>query len=139
AAVSLDDATHIGKSYPGALEIIAAVQPLKHAEQLVRIGHVEPDAVVADVEDTLSIDGSGAANLDFRARPGAGVLERVRYEIQHGYPQHRAIALNARQCVDRPPHVALSAFALHLAHDVADQFVQIDFAIQHLRAAHARK
>ena len=47
AAVARDDAVHYGKSYTRPGKRLLLVQPLKDAEQLLRITHVEPDAVVA--------------------------------------------------------------------------------------------
>src|ERR1700674_866074 len=52
-AVALDDALHDRQADAGAFEILRAMQPLKHAEKLVGILHVEADAVVANEEHLL--------------------------------------------------------------------------------------
>jgi hypothetical protein len=52
-AVALDDALHIGEADSGPLELLHPVQPMKHAEQLAHVGHVETDAVVLDENDAL--------------------------------------------------------------------------------------
>ena len=44
-----DNALDDGQSYSGAFEILFPMQPLKHLEQLVRICHIESNAVVLDV------------------------------------------------------------------------------------------
>src|SRR5437763_13091029 len=51
SALAVDDAPHVGEADPVAFEIVRAVKPLEHAEQLVRVRHVEPDAVVAHEHD----------------------------------------------------------------------------------------
>src|SRR6185369_16546083 len=53
AAVALDDTLHDCQTDAGTCEILCAMQPLKHVEQLVGILHVEADTVVADQEDLL--------------------------------------------------------------------------------------
>src|SRR5580693_9429579 len=47
AAMARNDAVHYGESYTGPGKRLLLVQPLKDAEQLLRITHVEPDAIVA--------------------------------------------------------------------------------------------
>src|SRR5437588_9356599 len=64
AAVALHDAANIGEPDPGPLEFVGAVEPLKYAEQLARILHVEADAVVADGRDDFPCVGRGRPDLD---------------------------------------------------------------------------
>jgi hypothetical protein len=54
--VTLDDALDDGQTHAGALEILQAVQPLEHAEQLIGIFHVEAGAIVTDEENLLAAD-----------------------------------------------------------------------------------
>ena len=49
----LNDAADIGQTNASAFEIRRGVQALKNPEELVRILHVEPDAIVADEKDGL--------------------------------------------------------------------------------------
>ena len=48
SAMTGDDAMHDGQTDAGAFELVVAVQPLKHAEQLLHVLHVEaPEDSVA--------------------------------------------------------------------------------------------
>src|SRR3970282_1860524 len=60
-AVPGEDARHDGQTHAGALELVRAVQPLEHAEQLVVVAHVEPGAVVLHAIDALSAVLAAAA------------------------------------------------------------------------------
>src|SRR5712672_3333515 len=53
AAMALDDAVDDREADAGALELLGAVQPLKGAEELGGVAHVEPRAVVAHGIDPL--------------------------------------------------------------------------------------
>src|SRR5881394_4631177 len=76
AAVPLDDALRQGQPHAGALEFVRPMEPLKHAEQLVGIAHVEPDAVIAhEVDDRLSL--ASRSDLDLRMGPAATELEGI--------------------------------------------------------------
>src|SRR5215470_4300765 len=76
-AVPVNDSLHRRQPDPGAGEIGGGVEPLERPEELVRVRHVEADAVVADEEMPIL----GAAELDVADRllPGElpGVLEKV--------------------------------------------------------------
>ncbi len=54
AAVAVHDALHRGEADSGAFEVARRMQPLEHAEQFRRIGHIEAGAIVADGVDGLA-------------------------------------------------------------------------------------
>ena len=66
SAVPVDDPPDGGQADAGAFELLGPMQPLKHAKQLVRVLHVEPDAVVPHEQDDTSRLFAGAADLDRR-------------------------------------------------------------------------
>src|SRR5207248_8660629 len=79
--MSLDDALHQGQAHPRTFKLVRAVQTIEHLEELVRVRHVEPDAVVSDEVDSLSpLEARG----DFHAgaRSGAAELEGVAEEVR---------------------------------------------------------
>src|SRR5712692_6577178 len=45
--VPMDDPLHRGQSDPGTRELVHPVQPLKRTKQLIGMGHVKPDPVIA--------------------------------------------------------------------------------------------
>src|SRR6266403_4010087 len=54
-AVTLNDALNDGQADAGAFEVLHSMQPLKDAEQLRRITHIEPGPVVANKINGFSI------------------------------------------------------------------------------------
>src|SRR5690242_20838900 len=81
AAVPLDDALRQGQPDAGALELVGAMQPLKHAEQLVDVAHVEPHPVVPhEVDDRLSL--APRPDLDLRIGTAASELEGVADQVR---------------------------------------------------------
>src|SRR5207237_10066424 len=76
ASMSLDDALHQGQADPRTFKLVRAVHTIEHLEELARVRHVEPDAVVSDEVDSL---GPLEARGDFHAgvQSGAAELEGV--------------------------------------------------------------
>src|SRR3990170_8688002 len=75
-AVPGDDPLHDGQADARALELLLAVQPLEHVEQLLVVAHVEPGAVVLHAVHALRAVLL-AAHLDHRLLALAAELERV--------------------------------------------------------------
>ena len=68
----IDDPSDVGETDPSAFELVGGVQPLKHAKELVRIPHIEADAVVANEDDDfVGRFACRRANLDVRLRARA--------------------------------------------------------------------
>ena len=99
-----DDALHVRKTDPGTLEFLGTMQPLKHSEQPVCVCHVEADAVVFDVDDSVSAGAVHAADLYGRIVPGSGVLECVRQQVVEDELQHGGVAGDRGQLGNRPRH-----------------------------------
>src|ERR1700677_2260324 len=76
AAVPMYDAMHDGEADAGSFEVLRAMQPLEHAEQLADISHVEADPVITDPEHPFAVDLS-RSNLDHGLRARSGVLECI--------------------------------------------------------------
>src|ERR1043166_7441722 len=55
SSVAMNDPLHGGQAHARAFELVRGVKPLKCAEQLIRVGHVETRAIVADKVHLLSI------------------------------------------------------------------------------------
>jgi hypothetical protein len=69
------------------------VQPLKHAEQLAGIGHLESHAVVLDGETNLAL-GTDRADPDDGLFPRTGELHRVGEEVGEGHFDETGIDLD---------------------------------------------
>ena len=52
----MDDALHDREADAGTFEILRAMQPLEHAEELVGVSHIEAGAIVADKDDLFAAD-----------------------------------------------------------------------------------
>src|SRR5262249_19630736 len=74
--MTMDDALHNRQTHPCPFVIFGAVQALKHAEEFVRIGHVEAHPVVPDKIDLLSLL-LATADRDYGYLALAGKFERV--------------------------------------------------------------
>jgi hypothetical protein len=55
---------HGGKSNAGTREFVLAVEPLKYAEQLLSVLHIESGPIVSDEEDGLALLFSAVPDLD---------------------------------------------------------------------------
>src|SRR5439155_1129550 len=98
AAESLDDCLLVERvavskdrqAHARTFKLVRAVQTIEHLEELVRVRHVEPDAVVSDEVDSLSpLEARG----DFHAgaRSGAAELEGVAKEVRQDLLQESPI------------------------------------------------
>ena len=65
AAVPVNDALDIGQPDARALELVLAVQALKHAEQFVGISRIETRAVVANEDHRFAVAAGSATDFDF--------------------------------------------------------------------------
>src|SRR5262245_63047026 len=86
AAVPLYDAPRVRQADSGAVVLGRIVQPLKRRKQLVRVGHVEADAVVAHGDFDGRLDMT-RRNLDACFLARAGVLHRVVDDVLQHEPE----------------------------------------------------
>ena len=86
-----DDTLDDGEADAGAFELRVAMQPLEHAEQLVRASHVEAGAVVLHPIGVFPV-GRGAAPLDGGFGSPPGVFDGVGEEINPNLAQHGPVA-----------------------------------------------
>src|SRR3970040_390525 len=106
-AVPGDDALHDGQTDAGALELLRAVQPLEHAEQLVVVAHVEPGAVVLHAIDALRAV-LAAAHRDQPLLAPAAELDRVCQQVRPCLLQQRPVAVARRPLAELPPGRAVA-------------------------------
>src|SRR5450631_3335737 len=93
--------------------------PLKYAEQFIGILHVEASAVVADVEDPLTVD-LARADLDNGIVAQPGVVERIVDEVDEHLPDQRCVAPDRRQVVYGDADAASGNLLPRLAQDLLD-------------------
>ena len=136
--MAMNDPPHIGQADAGPLELLDAVQALKHAKQLVNIPHVEPGAVVAHEEHRFT-RLAPAADLDFRFDARAGVLDRVGDQVAKDEPEHGRIALHLGQLPDVPGDGAAADLRRDIAPGLLHQLRHRDRGAAHLRASHLGK
>ena len=87
---------HDRQPHPGPVELILAVQALKHLEQFLAVARVEAGAVVAHPVHVFRALGP-AANVDARVLPLCAVLERIGDQVDPHLPQQRPVAVGRRQ------------------------------------------
>src|SRR5690606_33797518 len=111
----------------GAGKLVAVMQALKHAEQLVGVTRIVADAVVADEVDVLALFVD-RANLDDGMILARRELDRVRQEVHPHLLEQAAVAdrFRKRAHLERRTIAAVAAVAVavaepaeHVAHDLA--------------------
>ncbi len=114
------------------------MEPLKGAEELVRIRHVEPDTVVPDEAHPL-LSKVRLAELDAGDVARAGELPGVPQQVLEQHPQQARVAHDRhalrRQIVDLAPGVGAVKLIDHDPRDGAE----LHFFPMELRAADARE
>src|SRR5512135_2588103 len=81
-----DDAANIGKTDACAFKFAHCVKPLKNAEELVDVCHIETDAIIADEDHRSHSIIHRAADLDLRDRPRTGELQSIGNQVKQGEP-----------------------------------------------------
>jgi len=94
--VHQDDALDYGEPDPCAFKLINAVQPLEHAEDLVHILHVEPDAVVFNIINVL-IFFSPSAKFYMRSACVTGEFDSIGQKVYEDLPDQRFIGQRGRR------------------------------------------
>jgi hypothetical protein len=116
------------------LELRLCVEPLEGGEQLRGVGHVEPDAVVLDAEDALTVRLAGTEGDDRlgpRARELPGVPEQV---LQHD-PEELRVTPRLEPWCDLPGDPPRRVAVAELSRDGAGQLAQIDLHTPQVGAA----
>src|SRR5262245_55530601 len=99
SSVAVDDSLHDCKTQPRSFELIHGVTTLEDAEQLVRITHVEPNAVVFNVKNILIVFDLRSCFDDGRVLVPSE-FQRVRIKIDENLPQKNPIANRRREVRD---------------------------------------
>ena len=76
SAMLVDDTLHGGKPDACAGKLADIMKPLKRAEEMACVCHIEPDAIIANIKRRLAIDGLGP-EFDARCRLGCRKLPGV--------------------------------------------------------------
>jgi hypothetical protein len=97
---------------PPALKVLGVVQPLEHAEELVRVLHVKAHAIVPDIVDTRAVEVP-AAHLNVRDLPPACELQRVVQEVHEHLLEQLRVRLTAGASPDRQLHPPVVALLVH--------------------------
>jgi hypothetical protein len=79
SAVAVNDALNGREPNARPFELFSAMQPLEHAEQLMRVLHFEPCPIVSDVDFDLVITFVDRAGRTASLRIGVGRYELPRY------------------------------------------------------------
>src|SRR5688500_17994525 len=95
----MDHALHRGQAYPGAAELLRAVQPLERTEQLVREAHVEAGAVVAH-EEYAALAVAHGADLDPRMLDARRELPGIANQVVEHDAQQLRIGIGVQAIPD---------------------------------------
>src|SRR5918999_5773152 len=123
APVALHDALDRREPYAGALEVLRRVQALERAEELGRVGHVEPDPVVANVVDRAPVRD---AELHDGVPLLLGELERVAQQVLERDPQQAGIGVRRETIGDHELHLPTWPRLPELGGDLARDGAQVD-------------
>src|SRR5262245_8623595 len=125
AAVPAHDLVDDGEADARAFESLFAMQPLEHLEELVRVVHVEADAVVLD-EVRNAVRRRRAADSDASFRVLARELDGVRDEIDEDLSDEVGIADRRWQRVDLHVDMTIRLERQKLRHDRASERRHVD-------------
>ena len=109
----VNDAPHIGEPDTGALKLGLRMQALEHTEQLIRILHVEPHAVVANAAHGLAVT-AGAGDIDRGHRAWMSVFHGVPEQIHEHQAQHAGIGPDLGQGLDVPDDLSIPRLFLQV-------------------------
>ncbi len=136
--MALDDSLHRGEPHACALKLLGGVEPLEDAKELVRVGRIEPDAVVTHVVNGKAILLRGP-ELD----PRVGLSERELPGIVQEVPQRdldeARVPDGGRALEDHEPHRTHGPVAFEVLDDGPRQRAQVHPLAAHLRARQARE
>src|SRR5215470_4332417 len=121
-AVPVNDALDRRQTDPGARELGGGVEALERPEELVRVGHVEADAVVANEE----VPVLGAAELDLADRLLPGELPRVLEEVGQRDAEEARVGARVELAVGAKLDAAVRLRRLELAGDLAAHVGDVD-------------
>src|SRR3954453_13693070 len=134
--MSTNDTPDVGKTYTGALELLRAVQPLKHAKEFIDVLHVESHTIVANEEYGFVLAGR-APDFDHGLLAGAGVLDGVGEQVLQNEPQHGRITADLEQLSYLPGDIPSLHLEPHIVQRLLHELVYINDAEAHLGAPHA--
>ena len=123
--MALDDPPHEGEAHPRAFELVRPVQPAEHLEELVRIRHVEADAVVSDEVDSL-VRLEARADFHAGSRSGAAELAGVAEEVGEHLLQQSPVADGRRESLEAHVGKAVAPGLAQLFDHAARQARHVD-------------
>ena len=136
SAMAADDPLNARQSDPRPGELVRAVQALEGLEQLARMLHVEPDAVVTH-DELAAIIVLAAGDLDPCVLAGRGELPRVPEQVLQHDPHQLPIPFGGQSIGDRELDLALGLGGLQLGRDLPCEVAQVDPLAVQLRARYA--
>jgi hypothetical protein len=137
SAVAMHDALHGRQSDADARKLILPVQALERLKQLLRMRHVESDAVVHDMEHPLPAV-IASEHTDGRRGRVHGVFPGVAQQVPHHDFHHAGVGPGGQPPLDLPRHRSLRIGARKLRQDLLGQRRQIDAIPPHF-APHAAR
>ena len=134
-----NDATHGGEADARAFEFLGAVEPLKHAEQFVRVLHVEPDAIVPHEENHAPAFCAGGADVNPGGLAHPRVLDGVVDEVGQHLLDHRRVPDHAGQGADLPDNGPAGGHHFEAVNHVGDHGGKGHRSAHQVGPAHAGK
>src|SRR5712691_4345641 len=138
AAVPVDDALDRRQPDPGALILVARVQALESAKELVGVRHVEAGAVVAHIENRAPIVAETADLYAWLVRL-CRELPRIPNQVLECRPQQPRIRARTHAVPDGDVDLALWLTALQLVHHLPGQLAYIGVAPLEAASRYARE
>src|SRR6266576_4643343 len=115
-----DNAVDGSETDPGAFEILGAMQPLENAEQLIRVLHIEANAVIAHEHGGIAIHFK-VADLNHRTRPRPRVFDGIGKKVGENLFHQAGVAKDGWEGMNPPVNRASFGFAFEINQDIIDQ------------------
>jgi hypothetical protein len=122
-AVLQNDALYGGQADAGAFKIVA-VQTLEGREQLVRVEHIEADAIIADKESRAAVH-LNLAYFNNCGIAGTSVLDGIGQQIGEHLAHETIVTYDCRQSIDAPMDGAVCGFRVELFQNFLNEGAQL--------------
>src|SRR6266404_7247095 len=94
--MAMDNSAHICQANSCPFELRRPMKPLEYAEELMRVSHIKPHAIIPD-KNHIFVRGGSAPDGNLGLGPRARVFQSVSKEVEHHLPQQRRISLHLRE------------------------------------------
>jgi len=126
AAMTANDAIHVGQPNTSAFKFFSGMKPLKNAKQFIGMFHVETGSVVANKDHVFIRTCVLATDFNFRRTPVPCVFDSIGQKIDEDLAEHGPIAPHDWQFSNVPTNIPTARVGFQRADCLFAQMLQIN-------------